>query len=276
MYEQNYLQQENQSVAFPQEEYGPRRLTFVSLVLKTFAGLGGGIAGSIIFLLIFLGASSILQPILGTAGFNELRPGEISPLFLVIVLALMLSTTMVSSLVATLFLAYTERERYYRLSTALVQVFIVNLVLFAALVPVYLSTATTNLELTIYAASLQILLSSTASALILELVHDQKYSLLAVYSTVVGVLGAAGLIMLLYHFTANATLLTFTALPIIWSSIGFFQAATTMLYSWIFQTWGSDYLANYTSYGSDYGIPDQSEEEEEKRPDVDGADFLKQ
>jgi hypothetical protein len=49
-----------------------------------------------------------------------------------------------------------------------------------------------------------------------------------------------------------------------------------MLYSWIFQSWGSDYLANYTSYGSDYGIPDQSEEEEEKRPDVDGADFLKQ
>jgi hypothetical protein len=282
MEEQNIIagqQPQNDLIYEQQSDYGPRRLTFLPLLLKTFAGLGGGIAGSVMFVLIFLGASSILQPVIGEAGQSELMPGEISPLFLVVILAMMLATTMVSNLVATLLIAYTERERYVRVSTSLVQVFIVNLAIFAFVLPVYLTTATSNIELTVYAAGLQLILSATASALILELIHDQKYSLLIVYNTILAVLAAAAVIMLVYSFTGSITLLTIAALPIIWGSIGFFQAAITMIYYWIFQTWGNDFLASYASFGADYGIPDETEEEEEEiknRPDVDGADFLNQ
>jgi len=264
---------ENQTV--PEgEQYGPRKLTFFTLVLKTFGGLFGGAAGSVIFLLIFLGASSVLQPSLGTGG--ELSTGEISPLFLVVVLLMMLSTSVVSSLLSTVFLAYTERDRYTRISTMLVQVFIFNIAIFAFVLPVYLTTATTHFELTVYAAGLQLILGATASAMILELLHDYRYSLLAVYNTILAVLAASALMFLLYSFTNNATILAVVALPVIWGSIGFFQAAITMIYNWIFQTWGSDFLANYASFGADYGVPDESEEEEEAKPDVDGADFLNQ
>lgn len=255
------------------QEYGPRKLSFFILIMKTFAGIGGGIGGAAIFLLIFLGASSILQPAVGAVS----DAGEVSPLFMVVILAMMLATSMVSSLLSILFLSYTERDRYTRVSTTMVQVFILNLVIFGFIVPVYLATATTNIELTVYAAGLQLLLGALGSALILELIHDYKYALLGVYNTILAVLAAAAVLILIYTITGNATLVAIASLPIIWGSIGFFHATITMVYYWIFENWNTDFLANYASFGADYGIPDQSEEEEEeKRPDVDGADFLKE
>ena len=158
------------------------------------------------------------------------------------------------------------------------QVFILNMVIFAFVMPIYLTTSTTRMELTAFAAGLQIILSATASALIMELIHDFKYSLLAVYNTILAILIAVGINFMLYYISGNATVLLFAAIPIIWALIGFCQSVFTMIYYWIFQTWGSDFLAATASFGTDYGIQDQTEEEEEEAmgPDVEGADFLDQ
>jgi hypothetical protein len=258
-------------------EYGPRRLSFFTLVLKTFAGLGGGIAGTAVLLLIFLAASSILQPVLGAQAELELMEGEISPLFMVVLMGMILATSLVSSLAGPLFIAYTERERYTRISTMMGQIFIINMVIFMFVLPIYLTTSTTQIELTAYAAGLQVILSTTASVLIMELVHDNRYALLAVYNTILAILVGAGVNFMLYFISGSATVLLFAALPIIWGLIGFSQAAGTMIYYWIFQTWGTDFLASTASFGTDYGIPDQTEEEEEAlAPDVEGGDFLNQ
>jgi len=268
---------EEQTIAGPveQETYGPRSMSFFTLVLKTFAGFGGGIAGTIILVLIFLATSSILQPVLG--GSSEVNPGVISPLFIVVLLGMVLATTLVSSMVATLLLAYTERDRYTRISTTMGQVFIMNIVIFAFILPVYLTTSSTNLELTAYTAGLQVILGATASALILELLHDSKYPLLAVYNTILAILTSTAISIFLYYIALNATILLFIALPMIWGMIGFFQAIVAMFYYWVFQTWGTDYLATETEIGTDYGIPDTTEEEqEEQQEDVEGADFLNQ
>ncbi len=259
------------------DSFGPRRLSFFILVLKTFAGLAGGIAGSLALLLIFLATSSILQPVLGSVVQGEAAGGEISTLFMVVLLGMIFTTSLISSLLSVLLLSYTERERYNRIPTAMVQVFIVNIVIFAFAVPVFFTASTARIELTAFAAALQIILSATASALILELVHDQKYALLAVYNTILAILVGSGINFFLYYTLGNATILLFAALPIIWALIGFSQAALAIFYYWIYQNWGSDFLATSTSFGADYGVPDQSEEEEElpKRPDIEGSDFLK-
>ena len=255
-------------------EYGPRKMSFLTLILKTFSGLAGGIAGTLVLLIIFLLASSILQPVLAPA---EAAAQEISPLFIFVLMAMIFATSLISSLIAPLLLSYSERDRYTRVTTALSQIFILNIVIFAFLVPIYLTTSTTRLELTAYVAGLQVILNALASSIILELIHDYRYSLLAVYTTVLSILVAAAVNIFLYT-AFGATILLFAALPINWTTIGFFQAALTMFYYWLYQNYGIDFLATSTSYGVDYGIPDSSEEEAEEpqKEDTEGSNFLKQ
>lgn len=258
-------------------EYGPRKMSFFILVLKTFAGLAGGVAGTLVLLMIFLLTSSILQPVLSPA---QEQAQETSPLFIFVLMAMVFATSVVSSLIGPLLISYTERERYTRVSTALSQIFIINIVIFAFVAPIYLTTSTTRLELTAYAAGLQIILSAIAGSLIMELIHDYRYSLISVYTTVLGVLVASAISFFLYAGLGSngATLLLFAVLPVIWTLIGFFQGAMAMFYYWLYQNYGVDFLATSTSYGADYGIPDQSEEDEEEpeKEDTEGGNFLRQ
>lgn len=256
-----------------EESYGPRPMSFFTMVLKTFAGFGGGIAGTIVLIIIFLATSSILQPALGGAAMS---PDEVSPLFIVVLLGMVFATSLVSSMVGPLFLAYTERERYNRISTTLGQIFIMNIVIFAFVLPVYLTASSTSLQITAFTAALQVILSATAGSLILELLHDSRYPLLAVYETVLALLTSIAIGFLFFTVTSNATILMFIALPMIWGFIGFFHAAVTMFYYWIFTTWGTDYLATESQFGTDYGIAEETEEvgEEEPAEDVEGSDFL--
>lgn len=271
------LQADEQISAQSDVPYGPRRMSFFTLVMKTFAGLAGGIAGALVLLIIFLLASSILQPVLSPA---EAAAGETSPLFIFVLMAMVFATSVVSSLVSPLLLAYTERERYTRVSTALAQIFIINLVIFAFVAPIYLTASSTRLELSAYAAGLQIILGALSSTLIMELIHDYRYSMLAVYTTVLAVLVATAVNFFIYAGTgssgAGTTILLFISLPITWTMMGFFQGAITMFYYWLYQNYGIDFLATSTSYGQDYGIPDETEEEQPQREDTEGGNFLKQ
>lgn len=265
--------------AVPGNAFAPRHMSFFTLVLKTLAGFAGGVAGTLVLLLIFLSSSSILQPVLSPAIATEAASGEPSPLFMVVLMAMVFATSIVSSMLSTLLLAYTERERYTRIATTMSQVFIVNIVIFAFVLPIYLTTSTTHLQLTAFAAILQVILSSMASAMILELIHDHRYALIAVYTTILAILVASGINFFLYFMSGNATITLFAAQPIIWGLIGFSQSAFAMLYYWIYQTWGSDFLANSANFGGDYGVSYLTEEEEEeveiaKNPDVEGTDFL--
>lgn len=259
-----------------EDTYGPRKMSFFTLVLKSLAGLAGGVSGTLILVIIFLSSSSILQPVLGSTSASETASGEVSPLFMVILMGMIFATSMASSLLGTVLLCYTERSRYNRIATMLSQVFIVNIVIFAFVLPIYLTTSTTRLELTAYAAGLQVILSASASALILELIHDYKYSLLGVYTTILAILVAVGINFFLYFTTQSATLLLFVALPIIWFMVGFSQGALTMLYYWIYETWGVDFLASSTAFGTDYGVPYEEIEDDTPpdRPDVEGSSFL--
>ena len=242
----------------------------------TKTGFAGGVAGTLVLLLIFLLTSSILQPVLSPA---EAQAQEISPLFIFILMAMIFATSLVSSLIAPLLIAYTERDRYNRVATALSQIFIMNIVIFAFVAPIYLTTSTTRLELTAYTAGLQVILSAVAGSLILELIHDYRYSLVSVYTTLLGVLVATAISFFLYTTLGpiGATLLLFAALPIIWTMIGFFQGAIAMFYFWLYQNYGTDFLATSTSYGADYGEADASEDEEDEpeKEDTEGGDFLK-
>lgn len=257
-----------------QEEYGPRQVSLFTLFAKTFLGLCGGIFGSLILLIIFLASSSILGPVLNPANATT---DQVNPIFIVILMAMIFVTSLLSSMLTPWLLSYTERLRYPRMTTAIYQIFILNLIIFAFTAPIYLSTSTTSLEFTAYAAGMQILLVCLSSALIMEILNDEKYPLLSVYTSVIGVLVATAVNLFLFQLFKNTTVLLFAALPITWASIGFFQGTLAMIYYWYYLNWGNDFLASTTSYGNEYAeVAEEIEEEEKPLPeDQDGQDFFK-
>lgn len=273
-YSQMPMQQQAQMN--PDQNYGPRHVSFFIMFAKTFLGLCGGMFGSLILLLIFLASSSVLQPVLSPADAT----GEtINPIFIVILMAMIFITSLISSMATPLLLSFTERLRYPRIMTAIYQIFIINLVIFAFVAPIYLTTSTTSLEFTAYAAGLQIILVATSAALIMEILNDERYPLLAVYTTIIGMLVATSINIFIYQILKSSTVLLFAALPITWASIGFFQGILAMIYYWYYLNWGNDFLASTTTYGLEYAgvAEEEAEREAEELPpdDKNGGDFLK-
>ncbi len=263
------IQQYQEQVA---EYQGPRRLSLFILIAKTFLGFVGGTIGSLVLLIILLLSASVLQPVLSPA---QATTGQVGPIFIVIIMAMVFVTSLLSSIITPMLLSYTEKERYPKLISTLYQIFIFNLVIFAFTAPIYLTTNTANLTVTAYAAGLQIVFVATASSLIMEIMNDANYPLLGVYTTLIGILVGTAINLMIYQLMSSAVVLLFAALPVIWASIGFFQAALAMIYSWFYTNWGIDFLSSGTSFGADYAGQAEEEEEEEVKEDKEGGDFLK-
>ena len=243
--------------------------------MKLGAGIGGGLAGALILLVVFLLSASVLQPAL-----DPTSEAAINPLFVFVMMMMMFLATCGANIVGTLLLSLTDRERYTRFSSSLYQIFIVNIVIFGMTAPIYFITANMGIGMTAYAAGFHIVMSAQASVLILEMISDPKYSLLGIYSTLFAILFSAGVLFMIFQATGSATTLLFAVFPVIWVSIGFMGGLIGMLYHGIYSTWGIDFLAGNTDYGDDYGEQkteeeEQVEQEEVEREDQSGSEFLR-
>lgn len=254
-------------------EAGPPSPSFLTLVLKTFAGLGGGIAGMLILLVIFLGASTILQPSFnpGSVGFED--SGK-NPLFIFVFMAMIFLTSMGANLLGSLFFTFVEHERYNRTPTAMYQIFFVNLVIFAIMAPIYLLLDTRGLmDMTGFLAGFHVLLSSLASVMILEIIGNLRYALVGVYGVIFALLISTGASMVVFEFSGrNPTIVLFAALPIMWTTLGFVTVIVEMFYRWLYAVYGTDFLMSKTEFGQDYG--EEEPEDTPPPPDVTGEEFL--
>lgn len=263
------VQQTNQVV-----ESGPPRVSFGTFLLKILAAMAGGIGGSLILLLIFVLAASILSPI--TGGYQEGAAEDISPIFTFILMMMVFLASTVGNIVSTWLMAITERGKYTRISSAIYQVFIISMIIFLLMVPVYFITSATNISIMAYAVALHLIISAQVSAIILEIVSNYRYSLVGVYGITFAILTSAGILLSLSGIVASPQILLFAALPVIWGSIAVVQSIFTMIYGWIARTYDKDFLSTQTVYGSDYGKEVESEEEAApKAKDEAGADFLR-
>lgn len=248
---------------------GPPSPSFLTLVLKTFAGAAGGIAGMLILLVIFLGASTIFEPVF-VAGSEENK----NPLFIFVFMAMIFLTSLGANLIGSLLFTFVEHEKYTRRATAMYQIFFVNLVSFIIMAPIYLLLDARGMtDLVGFLAGFHVLLTALASVMILEIIGNLKYALVGIYSVVFSMLASTGLVMLIYEFSGqNPTIVLFAALPIMWVALGFITVIIEMLYHWIWTLYGTDFLMTKTEYGEDYGEPE--EEEAPLPPDVSGSEFL--
>lgn len=251
------------------EEIGPERISFATFLLKILAGGAGGVAGSIILVLIFLLASSVFEPI--TVGEKIV---SISPIFTFILMMMIFLATTAGNIISTWLLALTEHDKYKRVSSTIYQVFIISLIIFIFTAPVYFITGATNPTITAYVVALHIILSAQVSALILEIVSNYRYSLVGVYGVTFSVLVSAGILFILGGIIESPQILLFTALPIVWGSMAFVGSIVWMFYGWLARTYDKDFLSTQTVYGSDYG-KEVEEIEEPKAKDEAGSDFLR-
>jgi hypothetical protein len=264
-----------------EEQKQMTQFTFLNLITRTLTGLGGGILGTAVLLVIYILTVSIVAPVLAPAGGED--TGMLSPLFIFILMGMIFASTLAANLIAPLLISFTARDKYQRITTSLFQIFIVNIVVFLILIPIYLFATSLGLEFIGYAAGLQIVFSVLASALIFEIIANYKYALLGVYSTIFAVLIAIAFNITLFQATGNATILLFFALPLLWGGVGFTFGLVGLIYQWIVNTWGTDYLATFQEYSKDYGVTEAEEiAEEEKRMeeeppavDTEGVDFLR-
>lgn len=262
-----------------EQENQPPQFTFLSLITRTFAGLGGGILGSVVLLVIYILSVSIVAPVLNPSGDVT----EISPLFIFILMGMVFASTLSANLIGPFLISLTQSGKYKRVTTSLFQIFIVNIVVFIILAPIYLFSQGLGFEFMSYAAGLQIAFSVLASALVFEIIANMKYALLGVYSTIFAVLAAIAINIMVYTMFGNATILLFIALPLLWGGIGFMFGIVGMIYQWIVRTWGTDYLSTFQDYTKDYGITEavqeaeqEAEEAAEPEPvDTEGVDFLR-
>ncbi len=248
---------------------GPQQMTFPRFILKFLAASAGGIIGAVLLVVIFLLASSLLSPLTAS------QPNEyISPVFVFILMVMVFLSSTIGNLVSTFLLSLTDRERYKRRASAMYQIFIVSIIIFLLMAPVYFITSSVDFSFTAYAIALHFILTAQVSALILEIVSNYRYSLVGLYGVTFSIILSAAVLFGLSSLVESPTILLFAAMPVVWGSIGLVHGIVTAVYGWIANIYDKDFLATNMDYGDDYG-KEIVEEEKPKTKDEAGADFLK-
>jgi len=251
-------------------EVGPPRMTFSTFLLRVLAGGAGGSIGALILLVIFMFAASVLQPVTSGEALEY-----VSPIFVFVIMIMVFLASTASSLLSVFLMSLTEKDKYVRTRSAIYQVFILSVMIFLLMVPIYLLAANLDVKIVAYAVALHIILAAQLSAIILEIVSDYKYSLVGVYGVTFSIIVSALVMVAIYGMLNYSVLIFFLALPIVWVSIAIFQSIFTMIYGWIARLYDKDFLSTKMVYGDDYGKEVVEEPEAPHAVDEAGADFLK-
>lgn len=253
------------------KQLGPAKISFPVLLLKVLAGLAGGGIGALVLLVISVLAAAIVSPLINPAEATE----SISPVFVFVASIMAFLASTAADILSALFLSLTEREKYTKTSTVIYHIFILNVVLFILMVPVYFIAINTMVTLSIFIVALHVIISTQASALILETVSSNKYTLVGLYGITFSIVISAAILFGLYGGTSPAIVL-FTALPVVWGTIAFVHGAFSMIYSWIVDIYDKDFLSLEIDYGADYGKSVESSAPKTPRAkDEAGAEFLR-
>ena len=249
------------------EEIGPNKISIPLFFLKILAGGAGGVIGTLFLLLGYVLVSSLIPE----SNFNEF----VSPVFVFILSVIIFIASTIGNMLSVLLLSLTEKDKYTKKSTTVYQVFIVSLILFLFMVPVYFIASSFGPQFTAPVVALHIILTAQVSALIMEVVSNYKYALVGVYGTSFSiVLSAAVLLGIATSFPPQ--LLLFFALPVVWGMVAMIGTLVTMIYGWLARIYDKDFLAADQVYGDDYGLEDTSDTPPEPEiEDTEGADFMK-
>lgn len=241
------------------EPFEPSQIRLATVVFRTFAGLFGGIIGSAVIFLIFMLTQSTLQGLLTSVST------DFNPVFIFIVLAMAFLGTQLSAISSTALISYTQTPKYTRLTSTLVQVFMANLIIFLLLIPGYIVISQLNTEAIMYVAAIHIFFSGLISTLIMEIIADYRYAILGVYSSSIATLIAITLMLIIQTLTPEAAIIPLLLiLPITWSCLALCIGVGEMIYWWLYETYGVDYLSLTAEYGDEGSTEETAEDTPEE------------
>ncbi len=231
------------------------KIPLSSLIFRTLAGIIGGGFGSIVILIGVLLSGSLVQSVIGETG------GEVvHPLFIFFVIAIGFIAILVADLVTVTFLTYLNREKYQRLFSSLVQIFVMNIVIAVFTFPLYLLVSSQNMENIAYIIGLQVMLSIIFSVITMETLAKSKHIILTLYSSIIAVITTIMIALAMGVGIETSSALAFLIIPLTWGLFAFWGSAGEMIYQWIYSVYGEDFLSNETSFGEDYGTKEKEEE----------------
>lgn len=235
-----------------------------SIFFRFLMGFGSGFIGTVVLgIILFLSWNIVgetLSPsdvIKNEFGIN-ISDNQTHPLFLSIVTLAVFLATMSANIAYVLLSSITE-EKYARRSTTLTHVFFGNLVFLLFALPVYLiSSSLFGPEGIAISALLHVTLTILFSFLVTEALHQSKYFIVNLYGALFGII--------LFTFVGNifvsdnTTTLTLLALPLLLGCICLGSRFMEVLYAWLVQTYGTDFLNVDNQFGRDYGKSESSDD----------------
>lgn len=191
--------------------------------LRIFGGIAGGIAGTVVMMLIYFMSIALLP----TSENNV--PGITSFTLIAMILLSTLATNMISSQI----IAVSDKEKYKEPRPTLINIFILNLVLFVFSTPLYLLSDQGSIQII---AAFHLLISAQMSALLMEIFAEKPYPLIGTYGIALGGMAAFSIVSFAAFSTTEtnssiATLLLFIAMPLVWGLIEFFKGLSEIAYT---------------------------------------------
>jgi hypothetical protein len=230
------------------------KIPLSSLIFRTLAGVIGGGFGSVIILLGVLLSSSLVQSIVGETGESTVHP-----LFIFFVIALAFIALLVADLITVTFLTYLNREKFTRLFSSLVQVFIMNIVIAVFTFPLYLMVSAQNVQNIAFIVGLQVILSVTCSVLTMETLAKSKHLILSLYAIIIAIVTTVIFSLAMGVNVQTSSQMAFLIMPLTWGLFAFWHCSGEMVYQWTYGIYGEDFLSSETSYGEDYGRKEEEE-----------------
>lgn len=230
--------------------------TVPSIFFRFLVGFGAGFIGTVVLGLMLFLSWKIVGETLSPSDVikNEfgitITDNQTHPLFLSIVTLSVFLATMAAN-ISYVFLSSIVEEKYTRRSTTLTQVFFGNLVFLLLMLPLYLiSSSSFGPSGVAITAVLHATFTTLFSFLVTEALHQSKYFIVNLYGTIVGIILFVFFSNILV--SNNTTTLTLLALPLLLGFIAFGNRLAEVVYAWLINTYGTDFLNVDTQFGKDY------------------------
>lgn len=233
---------------------GPRSISNYHVITKTVAGLFGGIAGTIVMVITLLLASNLFKN--GNADVaTELTKNASaiskSEINIFILMAGAFLSSLSGNIMAFLGFSLFDHEKYTKVIATIVQIVIVNLLVFVFIVPAYLVISSAKLSNVSFLVGAHIILATLLCVFVSEVINNIRHVLVGFYGAMFGILmgiGAELLVALLPRSNENLiAILVLTMLPVTLATMGFFSSIFEMFYGWLYKLYGIDWLGTLVS-----------------------------
>jgi hypothetical protein len=226
-----------------EHDSAPRRIGNALLIYKTIMGVVGGMTGTVILIIIAL-MGNWLFPTLFDGLDAESAPK--SPLLLFLVLVMVFLATIIGNLVTVTLLSIVDRTKYTHLSTSLTQGFLFNLLIFIFSIPIYLFLQSASLSTISFVVGIHLVLTAFMTSTVMEILSRNEHILVSLYGNTLGMMVTLAVNLVSFMVLSNSAakaLFMFLVFPIVWTCLGLFQSAAEMLYRWMYDVYGTDFLS---------------------------------